>query len=359
MKIKLLVFIILSIGLRIGNAQVSIQFSPMLANMFMLDEINNVIISNNTNDLFTGHIEFSINMDNSGFVMSINSQQIVLAPGINAGKNKLNFQNSKRFGTNKASKLLRQTGLLPEGNYTLCYKFIDNTGSELAVNCQESFNTNLGPPELLFPLDRDVLETLDLLSWKPPTSPIYLPIDYKLIVVKKNEKNPFHSSISNNPQILNEKIHSKNEFLIIQENQLFEREDTYLWQIEAFYKGISLGKSSIWEFSFSKEYIANKEVERVYRKAKSSLDGGYFVANNELNFTFENYENYENFQGAVFLKDSGEMVSEGWEVLLSNYGLNKIDYELSNLNLEEGNRYVFHLRNTDKQTFFIEFEVEQ
>ncbi|HXB10535.1 MAG TPA: hypothetical protein VNZ45_01000, partial [Bacteroidia bacterium] len=140
-----------------GNAQVSVILYPSPAKQFFIDDLWKTTLINTSTSSNHVIIQCQIKTGNSQDVLTITTQAVTLSPGANS-LNATESETAKwNYGSAGAAAILKSTGKLPYGQYTLCIMITTLTGKPLGSNCEELDIQPMLPPELASPRNEEVL----------------------------------------------------------------------------------------------------------------------------------------------------------------------------------------------------------
>ncbi len=157
-----------------------------------------------------------------------------------------------------------QSGRLPEGEYMICINVLDQNGGILAANVCGNFTIVYPePPHLVFPMNRDSLETTNkypVFQWTPVFVPPAYQIKYFLKIAEVLlGQTPEQALAANVPQYENKNLTAPTFVYPIDALPL-EPGKIYAWQVQAIdQNGLpptqNNGKSEIWTFSMRRNSV--------------------------------------------------------------------------------------------------------
>lgn len=146
------------------------------------------------------------------------------------------------------------------------------------------------PPHLVYPFDREDLETqLPVFSWTPPAplKPGQM-LSYSLRMVEVLPYQTATAALIGSPAFLFREDLNQNVMPYSLSYQALQVDQRYAWQIEAFSNGISLGKSEVWTFTIRKPgEDAQSEPDPDYVELRRKLNSGYYPAKGRVCFRFD------------------------------------------------------------------------
>ncbi len=167
----------------------------------------------------------------------------------------LSIQESNLAG--KVVQIVKETGRLPEDEYTLCISVLNGQGTQLTQACA-TFSISLGSqPQLVYPLDKDTVRIFSpTFQWTPAVAPAAIPIRYVLRISEVLPTQlPERALQANVPQF--ERILSGPPMFVYPSDALpFQDGKIYAWQVQAIDQNgqpasANQGRSDIRTFQYS------------------------------------------------------------------------------------------------------------
>jgi hypothetical protein len=153
------------------------------------------------------------------------------------------------------------TNSLPEGDYQLCMSIIDPYGNQLVNGIEKcsDFNITLSdPPQLIMPLDKELLTTnYPHFFWTPGTiSPYFIDVHYRLKIVKLFAQQSAKDAITTNSALFDKQIVGTSYQYLPSDFNIGNYTDSYgfAWQVQVYNNNQPVtgmghdGKSEIWTF---------------------------------------------------------------------------------------------------------------
>jgi hypothetical protein len=306
-----------------------------------IDGLGNFQVQNLTGQAQKGRVFITVRENiNKVQVVNISSPVVSLMPG-NSNFPVAAFAGSVfNFSNNAFASIVSQTRNFPPGEYTFCFHFYpSDKQAEDYENCFDANIQPIVPLTLISPADQDkICQKRPPLSWQPPV-PFPPSMRFRLQLVEKKQAAAIENLLMNTPLVLLDNIPSTTVSYPSFAPDLVEGK-TYCWQVTAYQAGVILSKSEIWEFTVQCSDPVKPSPNDSYRELKSLVNGNYYYATRTLRFSFVNsynvkklyYEIYETEKGSTMIKH----VPEVWLIK----GLNKVDIDLSDLDLEPGKHYI-------------------
>ncbi|MCU0442348.1 MAG: hypothetical protein MUE96_08120 [Bacteroidia bacterium] len=180
------------------------------------------------------------------------------------------------------SELVKQSGIIPFGQYQFCVELIKTSNQEEVVDaCVVNTISPLSPPYLLMPENESsVSEPLPVLTWLPPMPLTKNKVTYDLKLVEILPNQTPYDAIQRNYAVLDVKS-IKNQLLQYPSNAIqLKDKSKYAWQVVAKTETNELiGETEIW--SFTKESAQEGSQPKATNKAAS--DSYYIVADEDAN----------------------------------------------------------------------------
>jgi len=324
-----------------AKAQLNFTFLPELYGR-SIDGLGTFQVQNLGTEKIPGQIFISVRENtHSSVVVILATPLVVLNPGTNNFPKSVFSNSAFRFSSNAYGAIAGQTRRIPPGEYTFCFKFVpqDKVRFDEHEDCFDAEIQPLVPLTLLNPSHLDTIcNKRPALSWQPPL-PFSTAMRFRLIMTEKKTNNAVEDMLLKTPLLLLDNISSATINYPSVNPELKEGE-TYYWQVVAYEKGLIVSKSEIWEFTVQCKEVVKPALNDSYRELKLLMNGNYYIANRALKFSFRNDYNVQKLRYAILdIADAGKEVKNVPEVRVQ-YGLNKIDIDLVDLDLKRGNQYI-------------------
>ncbi len=253
------------------------------------------------------------------------------------------FASSKfNFTSTSLSAIVSQTRNFPPGDYTFCYRFVPSDKTEDFENCFDANIQPLVPISLINPADQDkICQKRPALSWQPPV-PYPAAMRFRLQLTEKKKGAAVENLLMNAPLILLDNIPSTTVNFPSYAPDLQEGH-TYVWQVIAYQNGVILSKSEIWEFTVQCSDPVKPDINDSYRELRDMVNGNYYYATRFLKFSFQNSYNVKKLSYEIYQTEGGSTKIKNLPVIPIVHGLNKIDIDLTALDLEDGKHYVLKI----------------
>lgn len=358
MKRYLVAGFLLMLGLQQAGAQVNFIFIPEVYGR-SVDGLGMVQLQNLTGQTMSGQVVITVREN-----VSKNQVLVVTSPVFNlvTGISPLpaSVYGNSRFGffNNSLAAITSQTRNFPPGEYTYCFQFVVPNTHDVDDNCFDATIEPLVPIDLIYPGDKDkICQKRPTLSWKPPV-PWPAGMRFRLELTQKKRGSSVESLLMNAPLVLMDNIPSTSVNFPGYAPDLVE-DSTYCWQVEAYENGVILSKSEIWEFTVQCHDPATPMSNDSYRELKSLVNGNYYYATGYLKFSYQNNYNYKKLQYEIYETEKGSTQIKDLPDIPLVPGLNKIDIDLGQLELEEGKHYMLKVYPFNEPPVVVRFEYHE
>jgi hypothetical protein len=323
------------------SAQVNFTFLPELYGRHV-DGLGTFQVQNMGSEKISGRVFITVTENTSGAaVVTVVTPLFILQPGVTSFSKPLYSNSSFRFASTAYGAIAAQTRGIPPGDYTFCFLFMPQDKSRFAEHetCFDGDIQPLVPLTLLNPAHLDTIcNKRPVLSWQPPM-PTSAAMRFRLLLTEKKYGNPAEDLLVKAPLLLLDNISSP-VINYPSVNPELKEGGTYYWQVVAYEKGVIISKSEIWEFTVQCREKVKPAPNESYRELKLLVNGNYYIANRTLRFAFRNNYNVQKLNYSIVdYADGGKRIKHVPEVKLQ-FGLNKIDIDLTDLDLEPGHHYV-------------------
>jgi hypothetical protein len=324
------------------RAQLAILFNPEI-NGRTTDGMLTLTITNALSQQFEALMTLEVTENATGRVLSVQTQPFHINQGTTQLPRQVLTSAALSFSDNKISRILRQGGQLPFGDYEYCYTITDNTNHSGDVIAEQCFNANVQPfsPLLLIsPAEKEELcEKRPLLNWQPllPAMPGML---YQLSLVELKANQQPVEALQYNIPLINKFGISAPLLVYPASAKALEEGKSYAWQVSAYNGDIILEKSEIWDFTIKcRDSVVVKEPV-AFRNIEDLLKGNYYISDGTISFAIENpYESAELNYSIITLKGNSEEIKNLPKILFRR-GDNNITIDVSdNKKMVPGDSY--------------------
>ena len=358
MQRYLILVILLACGVRQGMAQVNIIFIPEVYGR-TVDGLGMFQLQNLSGQTVPGQVVITVQENISKKqVLVMTSPQFNVVPGISPFPASVYGNSRFAFNNNSLAAIASQTRNFPPGEYTYCFQFTTPNTHAGDESCFDANIEPLVPIDLLYPGDKDKLcQKRPPLSWKPPV-PFPAGMRFRLELTQKKRGSSVESLLMNAPLVLMDNIPSTSVNYPSYAPDLME-DSTYCWQVVAYQNGVILSRSEIWEFTVQCKEAGTPASLDSYRELKSLVNGNYYYATAWLKFTYQNNYNYKKLHYEIYETGKGLTAVKNLPEIPLIPGLNKIDIDLTQLDLDEGKHYVLRVYPFNEPPVEVRFEYHE
>ena len=358
MKRYVIFCLLLALGVRQASGQINFIY---LAEVYgrSVDGLGNFQLQNLTGQTKIGQVVISVRENISKTqVLTLYSPQFNLMPGTSYFPVGVYTNSHFVFANTPLAAIASQTRNFPPGEYTYCFKFVLPGGHGDDENCFDANIEPLVPIDLIYPADQDkICQKRPPLSWKPPV-PFPATMRFRLQLTQKKAGSSVESLLMNAPLILVDNIPTTSINYPSYAPDLQE-DSTYCWQVIAFQNGVILEKSEIWEFTVQCHAAAAPTSLDSYRELKSLMNGNYYYATAWLKFTYQNNYSYKKLHYEIYETENGSTQIKNLPDIPLAQGLNKIDIDLTQLDLVEGSHYMLKVYPFNEPPVVVRFEYHE
>jgi hypothetical protein len=352
-----LVFVLLSaFSFCRTEAQVSVILYPEPAKQFFIDDVWKTILINASTKPETVIIQWQIKTGGSQDVLTVTTQAVTLA----AGSNSLNATESASakwdYGNTSAAAVLRSTGKLSYGQYTLGVSVMTLTGKLIGSNSEELDIQPMLPPQLSSPRNEDTVTVkYPLLTWIPPrpvVSGVEVTYSLRLVALQKGQS-PAEGLLQNEP-LLNLTGLATIYTTYPGTAQELQPGVNYAWQVSASYEGYSLGTTEIWTFTLKPPPPPPAD-DVIYPVASKVSDGHFYVTKGIIRFAYNNSANDKKLNYVIKRLDK-KVNLKSLPDLEVKPGTNKLEIDLRhNAGLKEKEYYDLVITDSKGQVYRVMF----
>jgi hypothetical protein len=320
-----------------------------------IDGLGNVQIQSLTGQARRGQVYITVreNISKSPIVTIISPPFT-----LNAGNNPMPvgvFTGSNfSFASNAMAAIVSQTRNFPPGEYTFCYRWVPADKTDDYENCFDANIQPLVPISLINPADEDkICQKRPPLSWQPPV-PFPPNMRFRLQLTEKKKAAAIENLLMNAPLVLLDNIPSTTVNYPSYAPDLQEGH-TYVWQVVAYQNGIIVSRSEIWEFTVQCSDPVKTSPNDSYRELKDLVNGNYYYATRFLKFSFQNNYNVKKLDYEIYETEGGSAKIKNLPGIAIVHGMNKIDIDLTDLDLQEGKHYMLKVYPFNDQDIIVRF----
>jgi hypothetical protein len=322
------------------TAQINFVFLPDIYGR-TVDGLGNFQMQNLTGQAVRGKVSITVQENISKTqVLIIVSPLFVVNPGTMAFPLTVYAGGSFNFTNAPIAAIASQTRNFPPGEYTYCYRFITAETHEEDESCFDANIQPLVPISLIYPADEDkICQKRPPLSWQPPV-PLPSNMLFRLELTQKRQGMADVEALTMNaPLILLDNIPSTTVSYPSYAPDLQE-DSTYCWQVIAFQNWVIMSRSEIWEFTVQCSDSVKPASDDNYRELKTNVNGNYYYAFGVLKFSYQNKYNLKKLVYEIYETEGTSDKIKNLPDIPLVHGYNKVDIDLSDLDLEAGKHYM-------------------
>lgn len=334
-------------------SQVQINFLNASKNYFTTTDFWNVLLISSDKTAVKCYAEIRILQGNEK-IATAKSEYFLLDNSMNlnsivGGTTLINYF------SNETSSEFQRLGYLPAGKYQYCIAI--RSGDEpylFADECTELEIRDNIMLNLINPPDKSTVDLNPLLQW------ICVPgsgSEYRINLVKKEEKQSVTKAIRNNRNLLDKVSVNELQLNYSANYPMLERGATYLWQVYAIKNGKRVAESDIWSFDINQGTALLRvpgEIEKSYRKVTSEINSNPYLYAEEIKISYDNLDNDPVLSYQIIDLSNGQPVAN-LPVIDLKFRENLIDISTSQLGLTADRNYLFSAIDSHSRPYLISF----
>ncbi len=342
-----------------ANAQIMVQFVPELQGR-TTDGLMMAKFTNTFPETKTVVVDITVTERKSGKVVMISTAPFSLLPGVNGIDRNAVSGSSIRFAENNIARLLRQSGVFPEGEYEYCFQIFRNDkngrGEFLGEYCFDYLVEPLTPLFLIEPYHKEkTCDKRPTFTWQP-SLPAIPGSQYRLTLAEMKQNQVASEALVYNLPLINQSNILSPMLILPPSAKELEEGKTYAWQVTVYKENMIINRSEIWEFTIKCNDTPKVEPEDGYRNIEDLAKGNYYIANGKVKFAVYNAYGETNLKYSMLcLNKPGQTFKHLPKVKLKK-GNNNIVIDLSdNDAFIDGYHYILTVRlpnNLEKQLRF-------
>ena len=342
------------------HSQIVVQFVPELQGRttdgLMLAKFTNVFTETKTVTL-----DITVTEKKTGKVVMISTAPFALLPGVNSINRNAVSGSIIRFSENNVARLLRQSGVFPEGEYEYCFQVYrqDKTsrGELLGEQCFDYLVEPLTPLFLIEPyLKEKICDKRPSFTWQP-SLPAIPGSQYRVTVAEMRSGQPASEALVYNLPLINQSNILSPMLIFPPSAKELEEGKTYAWQVTVYKEGMILNRSEIWEFSIKCNDTPKVEPADGFRDIEDLAKGNYYIANGKIRFAVYNAYEETNLQYSIYCLNKPDQTFKHLPKVKLKRGNNNIVIDLSeNESFTDGSHYIITVRlpnNTERKLRFL------
>ena len=356
---KLFIILFCTCLFTIAKAQIVVQFVPELQGRttdgLMLAKFVNTFPESKTVTL-----DITVREKKTGKVVMISTAPFTLLPGMNNINRNAVSGSTIRFSENNVARLLRQSGVFPEGEYEYCFQVYrqDKTsrGELLGEQCFDYLVEPLTPLFLIEPYHKEkICDKRPSFTWQP-SLPAIPGSQYRLTLAEMKSGQVASEALVYNLPLINQSNILSPMLIFPPSAKELEEGKTYAWQVTVYKEGMILNRSEIWEFSIKCNDTPKVEPENGFRDIEDLTKGNYYIANGKIKFAVYNAYEETNLQYSLFCLNKPDQAFKHLPKVKLKRGNNNIVIDLTdNESFIDGYHYILTVRlpnNLEKKLRF-------
>ena len=357
--ISLLTFLFV---LNTSYSQITIVPPNGISNIFNLEQLTKFQIINAGSQPIRGTVSIEISLVSGDPILNWQSGPILLSDSETKFGQTINWSHHIHYGHGSTSKHLKSTGQLPAGNYSICYRLVDQTSNQqISRTCMEHSQGVIGLPSLVYPFNESTIqENNPVLQWRAPL-PIIAPenVTYTIHLVEQKENQNANMALRSNAPLIYLTNLSTQALTWPAEVPSLENGNTYTWQVIAYLGNQHIGSTEIWTFQVgtAEKKKANNEENFSFRAVKPQLDGGYYRMVDKICFSFDNRPAMEALEYSIHLTGDSTPFQDELPFIALKYGINQIVIAKSELpSLGSCKKYIMKISGKNGQIYYLPFD---
>jgi hypothetical protein len=342
-----------------AHAQIVVQFVPELQGR-TTDGLLMARISNGFPESKVVVMDINVTEKRSGKVVTISTAPFALLPGVNGIDRNAVSGASIRFAENNMARLLRQSGVFPEGEYEYCFQLYkydkNNRGEFLGESCFDYLVEPLTPLFLIEPYNKEkTCDKRPTFTWQP-SLPVIAGSQYRLTLSELKSNQVASEALVYNLPLINQSNILSPMLIFPPSAKELEEGKSYAWQVTVYKEGLIINRSEIWEFTIKCNDTPKVEPEDGYRDIEDLAKGNYYIANGKVKFAVYNAYGETDLKYSMLCLNKPDQSFKHLPKVKLKKGNNNIIIDLSdNDSFIDGNHYILTVRlpnNLEKQLRF-------
>lgn len=357
---KLFIIIFCTCLCTISRSQIIVQFVPELQGR-TTDGLLMAKFTNATAETKVVSVDIAVTEKKSGKVVMISTAPFNLMPGVNSIDRNAISAAVIRFSENNLARLLRQSGVFPEGEFEYCFQIYrqDKTGrgEMLGEQCFDYLVEPLTPLFLIEPyLKEKICEKRPSFTWQP-SLPAIPGSQYRVTLAEMKSGQPANEALVYNLPLINQSNILSPMLIYPPAARELEEGKTYAWQVTVYKEGMILNRSEIWEFTIKCNDTPKVDKEDGFRDIEDLAKGNYYIANGKIKFAVYNAYEETNLQYSIICLNKPDQAVKHLPKVKLKRGNNNIVIDLTeNDTFTDGYHYIMTVRlpnNTERKLRFL------
>jgi len=324
-----------------------------------LEDMSMVSILNAGATRVNGSIQSTL-VDLSGeLVAELRSREITLEAGRQIAYARIPWTTRPTFGRSRFASIFSRLGVVAQGEFVLCFKFISNDGSVLGERCTEKSSSLDANFSLIHPFDKATIdETRPLLGWEDVARfGIRSALTYHLVLVEIEKGQSAAEALERNRTLVSQRGIRTTSLLYPLNAKQLESGHTYAWMVRAYADDEQLISSQQWVFTVGEPAAKSLAVANSsFAMLSTNLANTYYVFDDNICLGFDNNEGLDELDYRIIDLDDGDSEVANLPVITELLaGLNTLTIPTSSLGLQAGHTYRVEVSTPRKQYYFLHF----
>ena len=255
-------------------------------------------------------------------------------------------------------------GLLPVGNFNICYQFdkiIGDNTERITEECETVEIEPISPPLLIFPEDQSILDiNRPIFNWMPPAPvSLFSNLNYTLRLVEVLPTQSAADAVQQNIAIFSQQNITGLATPYLSSLPALDTGKWYAWQVIANNNNSLVGKSDVWSFRVAGQAsVANPITKgQAFAKLKKEGEIHYFICSRYLQVAYDNYLADDTVSIAIYdVAGQFTRIELDSNYLLLHPGQNLVSLDVGgNNNLSPNRLYQFELINSKNERWIGKF----
>lgn len=361
---KFILILLLTASMR-GQSQVTVSLQLPPSGLSMKNQLWNMIVNNSSGAAIEVYIHLNLVEANSNRpVMSATTSSITLPPG-NRFLQYSSCTPVQYIITDPSYQGFASSEFLPVGHFTACYslyKVLGDGHSQIAEECDLIDVEPLSPPQLIYPANKDSIETNSpVFNWIAP-APINLftSLSYDLELTEMYPGQTEADAVQQNIPLFIQPGVTNTSYPYPGGASGLEPGKKYAWRIVAKNNDAVVGRSEAWWFTL-KQPPGNKSFQndQPFAKLKKGDQLSYAIAYNDLKFEYVNETADTTWNIKVFdLSSAGRKdMNISMDSVSLKTGINSVSIPADRMEqFTEKHIYLLQVRNSRDELWQLKFE---
>lgn len=276
------------------KAQVVMSVQIPSAGLLQKEQLWNVLVVNNAGDYSNVVLNITLRNERTQQRVFTGSSKPFSLP---KGAHQLALQHFSpiQYSYYGSAASADPSGLLPIGRWVISYHLDAGLPGKEVKLAEEHLPVEiapLSPPQLVFPSDRDTVDTrYPHFSWLPPAAMgSFNSLSYSFLLVEVKDKQNANDAIQRNALVYREDHLTTPQLHYAASLNALQPGSTYAWQVVATNDSHYADKTEVWTFCVRKESAAAIILDDAsYPRLKQGYNSDYYICEGKkIRFSYEN-----------------------------------------------------------------------